>query len=1012
MRHRTFVRILQSAVTCALGASAGAAAHAQLPDPTLGQFAHRAWTVRDGAPAVVLALAQTADGFLWLGSQTGLYRFDGVRFEAFEPPPGQALPSRQVNTLLALPDGSLWIGYSFGGASRLAGGQVVNYGAREGLSTGTLTAFAHDSAGGLWAATTTGLARLVGDRWRRVGADSGFPGGMTSDLLVDRRGALWVAAATAVFVLPRSGRRFERRAPSLDGSSGGGGVPREAPDGSVWGASVSLGVVRLSDAAGGPPRPEIYRVREAYGLEIDRQANAWLTRTSGRLVRIPLSASLGTAARVPSARRQTLPMSRATGMSGGQVYAVLEDREGNVWVGTDGGLDQFRPTKLTPVVWPRPVLAPAVAAGDGGVVWAGSYASPMIAIGDSAVVHSEVPARITCAYRDLDGGVWLGGLAGLWHARGGPFVRVALPAEAVQSDVQAIARDRDGALWLSVRSTRFRGVLRRRRGAWERFSTPQSVADYNPRTVVSDSAGRTWLGYTQDRLALVAADTVRVFSAADGLRIGNVTAIHVRGNRVWVGGESGVMAFDAVPGGTGPNPRFRPLLTVGGVLRGVTGIVETADGDLWLNGADGVARVPAGEWQHVLRDPTYRARDERFDFRDGIDGPAPQIRPFPSAIAGTDGRLWFSTETGVAWVDPAHLRKNALPPPVHIRGLDAGGQRYAPAARITLPPRTTAIQIAYTALSFAVPDRVRFRYQLVGSDTGWQDAGTRREAIYTNLAPGAHRFRVIASNEDGVWNTAGAALDVVIPPTFVQTRAFLVLCAAAAAGATWLFVQWRHRRVAHALRAQYHVTLTERLRVARELHDTLLSDLAGITMRLEAAARSAPHVDGDALLLADLRDQARRTLSETRRAVGEMRTASADLVPLWVQLADAARRIFAETSVDARVEHVGRPRGFPPAVEAEALRIATEAMVNARKHAGCHTVAVTCGYTRRELRVRVRDDGRGFDPAAAGANGHYGLAGMRERTAAIGAHLTVDSAPGRGTDVRLVVRSPAGGRHT
>ncbi|HEY0778441.1 MAG TPA: triple tyrosine motif-containing protein, partial [Gemmatirosa sp.] len=604
-------------------------------------------------------------------------------------------------------------------------------------------------------------------------------------------------------------------------------------------------------------------------------------------------------------------------------------REGSVWLGTDGGLDQFRVTKLTPVAWPHPVLMPAIAAGDGGTVWAGSKRGPMVAIGDRVALHPEVPAGIICAYRDLDGGVWLGGPAGLWHARGGPFARVALPVEAVRSDVQAIARSRDGALWLSVRGDAYRGILRRRDGVWERFGVPGDSARGSAvdlaLVVVADSAGRLWLGYMQDRLALVTDDTVRVYSAADGLHVGTVTAVHVRGTRVWVGGETGVMVFDVAPGHAGRAPRFQPIVTAGGVLRGVTGIVETADGDLWLNGADGVVRVPSAEWQHGLRDPAYRARDERFDFHDGVDGPAPQVRPFPSLIAGTDGRLWFSTESGVAWVDPAHIQRNTMPPPVRIRTLDAGGQRYAAAGRVTLPPRTTALSIAYTALSLAAPDRVRFRYQLVGLDTAWQDVGTRREAIYTNLGPGSYRFRVIAANDDGVWNAAGAMLDVDIPPTFVQTRAFLALCAAAAAGALYLLVQWRHREAARALRAQYDAILAERMRVARELHDTLLSDVAGITMRLDAATHDATRQMGDVAWLADLRDQARRTLNDTRRAVGEMRTSSADLISLGAQLADAARRIFAGTDVRARVESTGRARGYPPAVEAELLRIATEA---------------------------------------------------------------------------------------
>ncbi|HEY0779791.1 MAG TPA: two-component regulator propeller domain-containing protein, partial [Gemmatirosa sp.] len=315
-----FAMVRRSALACALVAFAGASLHAQDPGPTLAQLAHRAWTIRDGAPGGVAALAQSADGFLWIGTRTGLYRFDGVRFEEFEPPSGQALLSRSVSALLPLPDGSFWVGYSFGGVSLLAGGHVVSYGARDGLPAGTVAAFARDSDGGVWAATTTGLARFSGGAWRRVGVERGFPGGLTSDLLVDRRGVLWASEITGVFVLPRGARRFVWRARSLDVAPGGFGMPREAPDGSVWGASATLGIVPLSDSSGGPPRAETYRTRGVEGFLIDRRANAWITGISGRLMRIPLPAGLGATATTGSAEWQTLPMSRVTGMSGSAVY--------------------------------------------------------------------------------------------------------------------------------------------------------------------------------------------------------------------------------------------------------------------------------------------------------------------------------------------------------------------------------------------------------------------------------------------------------------------------------------------------------------------------------------------------------------------------------------------------------------------------------------------------------------------------------------------------------------------
>src|SRR3989442_2218461 len=259
------------------------------PGRTLTQLDHKAWTIRAGAPPNVVALAQSADGVLWIGTQSGLYRLDGVRFEEFEPPAGQSLPSQFITALLAVPDGSMWIGYLSSGVSIIAADRLVTFGQNEGLPPGSITAFARDSGGAIWAATTTGLARFDGTRWRTLGTESGYPGGMTADLLVDRRGRVWASAASGVFALPRGAQRFVRWAPPLDVNASGGGAPREAPDGSVWGASLAVGLTRLSDSAGHRVGPERQPPRSpaALALVIDRNAIAWMLLPDA-LLRIPL----------------------------------------------------------------------------------------------------------------------------------------------------------------------------------------------------------------------------------------------------------------------------------------------------------------------------------------------------------------------------------------------------------------------------------------------------------------------------------------------------------------------------------------------------------------------------------------------------------------------------------------------------------------------------------------------------------------------------------------------------
>jgi signal transduction histidine kinase/ligand-binding sensor domain-containing protein len=970
--------------TCALGALTCTAVYAQDARRTLAEFEHTAWTIRDGAPAYVAALAQTADGFLWLGTSTGLYRFDGVRFEAFTGPPGYPLPSTNVCALLALPDGTLWIGYRFGGASLLGPNSLTSYGERDGLPGGTLWQFVRDSTGTVWAASNRGLARLDGDHWTRIGKESGLSGSYAAPILVDRRGTVWVATDSGVFALSRRARKFETRLRSRRWTVQQ--AIREAPDGSVWSTVDGGGLMPLSDATGGPPPTGPPVRREATGaLFIDDGTNAWIS-VKGGMGRLSLLEPRGA---TPAQR-----LSRAQGLSGASVYALLEDRERNVWVGTEGGIDRFRPTKLRSVPLSTSFTLPAIAAGDDGTVWMASWSSPPVHVGSDGRVSAVASMRDSaqCAYRDQHGVVWLGGATGLWRLQGSTFVRVEVPTD-IHHGIQAIAVDGRNRLWLSVVR---KGVYRRTGRSWEKIDYQDDPAI----TIVSDGSRGTWLGYTNNRLVRAEGNTSRTFTTTDGLRVGNVLAIHLRGNHVWIGGERGLAQLS--------RGRVEPLTGADGdAFRGSSGIVETGGGELWLNGAGGVTRIGAEEVRDVLRDPTHRVRFERLDFHDGLEGVPSQIRPLPTAIEGTDGRLWFVTGTAVMWLDPRRLLRNRLPPPVQIQSLASGDSTYAPRDTQTLPIGSTSLQIRYTALSLSVPEHVRFHYQLGGSDAGWIDAGTRREAFYTNLRPGTYHFRVSASNEDGVWNDAGTSIDIVIPPTFVQTGWFLALCTLAAAVATWLLYRLRVRRVASAIRARFDATLAERTRIARELHDTLLQEFTGITLHLQAVQGMLPFRPVDAATsLSLVLSQADTSLREARDVVWDMRTHELDAQDLPGALTEAVRSAIAGTTIQIRLSVYGESRRLPRALELTTLRIAREAIANAVKHADARHLEIVLSYTRRDLQLRVRDDGRGLLPSdedIAPHDGHWGIVGMRERATRIGGALQIAGALNRGTVVSLSV---------
>jgi signal transduction histidine kinase len=459
-------------------------------------------------------------------------------------------------------------------------------------------------------------------------------------------------------------------------------------------------------------------------------------------------------------------------------------------------------------------------------------------------------------------------------------------------------------------------------------------------------------------------------------------------------------------------PRFHPLVPAEVPIDRVTGIVETAAGDLWLNGSDGITRVDAAEIRRAEQAVDYRVRVERFDFRDGVDGAPHPLRPLPSVIEGTDGRLWFSSFAGVIWLDPQHAHRNTVRPDVHIRSLEANGQRYSQPARVDLSPGTRALTIAYTATSLAVPERVRFRYQLVGSDAAWQDAGTRREAFYTNLDPGSYRFRVIAANDDGVWNEQGAAVDIVIPPTFIQSNAFLALCVLATTGTILLLAAWRQRRVAAGIRARFEVALAERTRIAQELHDTLLQSFTGVALQLHGALRLFGTRPADAeQILKDAVATADASVREARHLVSEMRAPELEVADLPDALAVVGReaiktRPAGTQPIGFEVVVHGDRRRLPHRIEVTALRIGREAILNAVRHASAHTLEVALDFESDVLRMRVRDDGRGLTPsvlATAGSDGHWGIVGMLERAASVGGTIDLAPAPGGGTLVSVTL---------
>ncbi|CAN5423054.1 sensor histidine kinase [soil metagenome] len=965
-----------------------ASAQAAGPAPTLAQFHHTVWRAQDGAPTEVVTLAQTTDGYLWLGTGSGLFSFDGIRFKDYQPKVGGTLPSSNISAILALPDGGLMIGYRFGGISTIHGERAVHYGAAEGVPDGAVYAFAIDRAGATWAATLGGLLRFDGSRWQVAGADWGYTPSRAANLFLDRDGALWVNGGDRLMVLRAGARRFEDSGIAVERM-----VMRQSAAGRLL-MSDAPGHFRLADDKAAPVG-NLKLKQSPYGMLFDREGGLWIASYDDGVQRI---ADVDRVLASEQAWTHVKPevFAREQGLSSDVALSALEDREGTIWVGTRAGLDRFRRSNLVQVKLPPATVQITLGAGADGSLWIGSRTRPAMQLSGDTLSTGPGPVPVTGTWRDPDGDLWFGGAGNLWRRHAGRFESVPMPPTSGDGDVQALVRDGDGALWVAVIRA---GLFRLGEKGWERDGGMAGFPGLNPLVATRDEAGRTWFGYPAGQVAMLEHGKLTGFGAEQGVQRGNITAVFVRGEHLWIGGEAGLDRYD--------NGRFNAIQTTDDHgLAGISGIVETAAGELWLSGRFGIFRVPKTELDRVRSDPSHRIAVQRFDHEDGLPGLPQQHRPLPSAIEGTDGRLWFSTIDGVAWTDPTRLRSNPLAPPVTIESLTVGAQDVPLGSTPQLTAGTHDLRIAYTALSLVIPQRVRFRYRLEGNDTGWVDAGGRREAFFTNLGPGHYRFTVIAANDAGVWNTEGASLPFEIEPQFWQTWWFRTLCGMLVLVLLWLLYRARLRQIGNRIRARIEERHTERERIARELHDTLLQSITGLILQFHTASRRVEDPDTRAAMERGL-DRAEQVMVEGRdRVMGLRRSVSDEDLDLPQTLSGYCDELAAGSSVAVSVTVSGVSRALQPLAFDDVSLIAREALSNSLMHSQARTIAIGVDYSDASLRVSVKDDGVGIESGVLEAGGrpyHWGMHGMRERALRLGARLSIQSSATAGTSIELVV---------
>lgn len=963
--------------------------HARNGEKTIRQFLHTAWTVNNGAPPDIWALDQGPDGFLWLGTGSGLYRFDGISFERFRPQPGERLASIDITAVNALAPNEIWVGYSGGGVSRLSDGHVTTFVEKDGIWPGMVVGIVEDGEGGLWAVAHGGLSRFEGGRWLRVGTDWNIPTDMIVGLFVARDGTLWLSTAHSVYFSRPGARRFEPT-----GAVTGHATFTQTPDGRMWMADGLHGLRPLPNYPAGekqspwslkPATPT--DILSVANYAIDRQGGIWGTdRVNGGIFRFDPRQ-----AKQPTHSLQASDVDRfrkADGLTSDRSIPIVADREGNIWVGTNAGLNRFRDAAI--ITDKAGAFAYSVAAtpeatyiSDGA--WL--YRAPP---NETASRFAPLDGANTILFGSKDGALWYSSRGFVHRVQNDERTRLAMPDGVVDEHIRAIAEDGAGTLWVSF--GRF-GAYQLKDGTWSGKIDLGGLPV--PQVAGSDSTGSIWFGYADGRVSRHSATGTRVFSTSDGLDVGDAEVIAVHDGALWIGGEFGVARLDKDRFHTVGPGRVAPFF-------GISGIGRTADGDFLVNGLSGVVRMKTDELRRAFADPAYSPAYTLYDHTDGLPGVAQQGWYSPTVVIGADGRAWLISNTGVAFF--AHKTEpNNSPPPVAILSATADGVAYSTASRLRLPAGASSLAIAYTAANLGVPEKVRFRYLLEGLDPGWVDAGAHREAVYNNLGPGDYRFRVIAANEDGVWNSDGGTLEIEIPPTFFQSWPFTLLCTLATVGVLCLAYSMRLRVVADRIRMRLAERMEERERIARELHDTLLQSVQTLTLRFQLAVDDLPTDAPARATLEEALDRADAVIAEARDRVRDLRAVrDSDIERV---IADIVTRQAFDPDVEITMTTNGASRPLEPLVLEEATRVASEAIANIWRHASADRVTIDIGHGAN-FSLRLADNGVGIAREVSDKgqkDGHFGLSGMRERARNLRGWLVVRSLPEGGTEVMLTV---------
>ena len=944
-------------------------------------------TVEDGLPDnVVNATVETENGVLWVGTQSGLASFDGRQFRPMtllaEGEPAQGA----IHSLLESSTGDLW-------AATDAGVVRITKGALDQFSPHLLT-FYH---------VGRGLAEVEA-------------------LLQTRDGALW--AGTNHGLYRKDSGTFEEVIPGVSVT-----CLAEAVDGHLL-ITTSVGIPLEWDGHHVIPHPDVAATlgvphADIFDVFQDHDGTMWYSTREGVMRR----------------GQRPLPRLAPVGPATTAAYRTYEDRQGNVWALLGTGVyriigDAFEDTPA-PNVHPRCFHADR----EGGF-WVGTNGNGLIHL-KRRIVHmftmadgllSDVPMTVLLSH---DGRLWVGSNCGLSVYDGKHFTSYAEHDGLSNSCVWSLAEDSRSNLWIATYGG---GLFRLRDGHFTQYSVAEGLPNSVALQVIVAHDDSVWIA-TPDGISHMQNGHFRNYTIADGLSSDQGIAIYQdRSGTIWAATQGGLdrltdgrfvpfsparpqtspfivrLAADSLgnlytansPKGIGLI-KDNELITVNEDLQ-AQGMLESPQHDLWFSGPNGILRTRLDALTRSLADRAAPLDYEVIGRADGLNS-IECSSGRPNMAITPDNKLWVATVKGLAMLDLAKLPRVTRKPTVFVGAAIDGKNELPSDSQTVLPPGTHHVELHLQAVDIASPENIRLQYRLDGVDTLWLDANASRIAVYTSIPIGSHLFHVRATDGNGVWDRDGVVYGVTQRPYFYQTIWFALLCVPAAVALAWSASQWRVRR----MRAQEHIQMEERLseraRIARELHDTLLQSFQGLILNFQRARNLLPARPDQAIQSLDTAlDRAERAIIEGRDAIHGMRAST----PANSDLAERITALGKElASEDGRVGspsfHVvveGSPKAIPPVVRDEIYCIAREALRNAYGHAHARTIEAEVRYEEGLLRVRIRDDGIGIKQTLlgeAGRTGHYGLKGMRERAEQLGAQLDVWSQQEAGTEVELRV---------